>query len=80
MLLAPQQQMAALSVRTKGTQRGGDQYNRGLPQGGPKRCYYCRKAGHCARQCRLKQAHELARMPPQINHTQAPLYIWQWLC
>ncbi len=74
MLSAPQQEMAAVSVRTNGTQRGSAQYNRGPPRGGPKRCRYCGKAGNCARECRLKQAHELTHMPPQINHTQAPLY------
>ncbi len=69
--------MTALSVRTKGTQRGGAQYNRGPPRRGPKRSgvwYYCGKAGHWVRECKLKQAHELTRMPQQTNHTQAALY------
>ncbi len=39
-----------------------------------KVCYYCGKAGHCARECRLKWAHDITRIPPQINHTQAPLF------
>ncbi len=53
------------------------QYNQGPPLGGPKRSrvgYFCEKAGHFVRECKLKQAHELTRKPPQINHTQAPLY------
>ncbi len=69
--------MAAVSVRTKETQRGGAQYNRGPLWGGPKRsrvCHYCGKTGHCARVCRLKQAHELRRIRQQKKHTQAPLY------
>ncbi len=37
MFWAPQQRMTALSVRTKGIQRGGTQYNRGPPWLGPKR-------------------------------------------
>ncbi len=54
MFSAPQQRMTALSVRTKGIQRGGTQYNRGPPWLGPKRsgvCHYSGKAGHCAREC-----------------------------
>ncbi len=76
MLSAPQQQMVAVSVRTKGTQSGGAQCNRarlGEVLKGPG-CRYCGKVGHYARECRQKQKHELARMPPQINHTQLPLY------
>ncbi len=73
MFSAPQQRMTAVSVRTKWTQRGGAQYNLSPPRGSPKRarvCYYCGKAGHCARECRLKWAHDIT----QINHRQAPLY------
>ncbi len=48
--------MTAVSVR-KRTQRGGAQYSRSSPRGGPKRsgvCYFCGKAEHCERECRLK--------------------------
>ncbi len=68
--------MTAESVCPKGTRRGGAQYNRGPPRGGPKRfgvCHYCGKAGPWIRECQLKQAHEFTRMPQQTNHTQAPL-------
>ncbi len=57
MFSAPQKSVTAVSVHTKGTQRGGAQYNRGLPRARPKRsrvCHYCGKAGYCARECRLK--------------------------
>ncbi len=57
MFSAPQKSVTAVSVHTKGTQRGGAQYNRGLPRARPKRsrvCHYCGKAGHCAREYRLK--------------------------
>ncbi len=37
MFSAPQQRMIAVSVCPKGTRRGGAQYNRGPPRGGPKR-------------------------------------------
>ncbi len=40
-------QKAAVSVHTKGTQRGGAQYNQGILK--CPECHYCRKAGHCAR-------------------------------
>ncbi len=76
MFSAPQQRMTAVSSLTKATQRGGAQYHRRPPLGGPKRsgvCHYCGMTGHWIRECQLNKEHEFTRMPQQANHSQAPL-------